>query len=128
MTSSDAKLTLSDPLDLLDEGMILDYYDEARTSLTLRRTARSTSVQFAMDETAKAGFSGGCYEVRVPEAVADPTIDGLGRRQGLTLVEYLRTTFAWGGFPGFEFGGLGAAGTRRPARGPLADLKLRLGF
>jgi hypothetical protein len=32
-----------------------------------------------------------------------PRVDPRGRGEGIRLVEYLRTSFAWGGFPGFEF-------------------------
>jgi hypothetical protein len=35
--------------------------------------------------------------------VADPALIRVDGREGIRLVEYLRTSFAWGGFPGFEF-------------------------
>lgn len=52
----------------------------------------------APDAVGKAGFSGGRCWVDVPDQSADATLRGLGADVG--LVPWLRTSLAWGGFPG----------------------------
>jgi hypothetical protein len=42
----------------------------------------------------------GCYTVQVPNAAADAVLEGEGHK--ITFVEYLRLSFQWGGFPGWE--------------------------
>ena len=59
--------------------------------------------EFAPDENSKANFSGGGQSINLPDEGADPLLMGVRKRPGITLVQYLRTSFAWGGFPGFEF-------------------------
>ncbi|TKK90807.1 hypothetical protein FDA94_03310 [Herbidospora galbida] len=55
---------------------------------------------FAPDEIHKANVSGGVQDVELPSRAADPEL--LGARPGVTLVDYLRISFAWGGFPGHD--------------------------
>ncbi|NAS25346.1 hypothetical protein GT755_27135 [Herbidospora sp. NEAU-GS84] len=55
---------------------------------------------FAPDEIHKANVSGGVQDVELPSSAADPQL--LGTRPGVTLVDYLRISFAWGGFPGYD--------------------------
>lgn len=57
---------------------------------------------FAPDELHKANFSGGTHDVELPSTVADPVLHGVGGRPGITLVEYLRLSIAWGGLPGWS--------------------------
>jgi hypothetical protein len=55
-------------------------------------------ITVAPDYYHKANFSGDSYDVRLPDARADLPI--LGTDADLYFVEYLRKSFAWGGFPG----------------------------
>jgi hypothetical protein len=55
------------------------------------------------DHVLSANIAGGYCTVSVPDPVADPILEGAFMRPGTTLVEYLRASFRWGGFPGFEF-------------------------
>lgn len=61
------------------------------------------SFALAPDEAGKANLDGGVQEVALPSDLADPPLRGVAGRPGATLVEYLRTSIAWGGFPGFSF-------------------------
>jgi hypothetical protein len=54
----------------------------------------------APDEVAKAGESGDCYYVTLPAASADFAVEGTPGN--LLFVDYLRRTFACGGFPGWH--------------------------
>lgn len=58
---------------------------------------------FAPDELHKANISGGTHDLRLPDASADPVLAGVAGRPGITFVEYLRRSVAWGGFPGYSF-------------------------
>lgn len=51
----------------------------------------------------KANVSGSIHTLSVPATVADPPLAGIVGRDGVTLVEYLRTAVAHGGVPGWEF-------------------------
>ncbi len=52
------------------------------------------------DLVTKAGASGSAYTLRLPNHGMDTLLDHEPR--GKTFVEYLRISFRWGGFPGFE--------------------------
>jgi hypothetical protein len=56
----------------------------------------------APDELHKADVSGATQDIDLPDSHVDPVLTGVGGRPGITLVEYLRVSFRWGGFPGFE--------------------------
>ncbi|NEA39777.1 hypothetical protein [Streptomyces sp. SID11385] len=58
---------------------------------------------FAPDELHKANISGATHEIEMARYVADPVIHGVAGRSGITLVEYLRVSIAWGGMPGWSF-------------------------
>jgi hypothetical protein len=58
---------------------------------------------FAPDELHKAGISGGDHYLTLPPAAADPPLVGVAYREGVTLVEYLRASLAYGGFAAAEF-------------------------
>jgi hypothetical protein len=72
---------------------------------------------FAPDELHKANFSGATHEVLVSVPVADPVVYGVRGRPEITLVEYLRTSIAWGGMPGWSF---------KPDHAPAALAGLRV--
>ncbi len=72
---------------------------------------------FAPDRCSKAYHSGGEQTIEWPTWSADPVL-GHAARQGeppLTVVQYLRESFAWGGFPGFA---------DHPDTAPMADIEL----
>jgi len=58
---------------------------------------------FASDVEGKANHSGGTQEIEWPSWTADPVLRYAARhgRPPLTVVQYLRESFQWGGFPGF---------------------------
>jgi hypothetical protein len=76
---------------------------------------------FAPDERHKANISGTTHEIEMAQNVADPVIHGIDGRPGITLVEYLRVSIAWGGMPGWSF---------EPDQAPaaLASLRVRPDF
>ncbi|MEU7890532.1 hypothetical protein AB0B54_33935 [Microbispora bryophytorum] len=57
---------------------------------------------FAPDEAHKANVSGGEQNILLPSNAADPELIGARHRTGVTLIEYLRISLAWGGFPGYD--------------------------
>ncbi|WP_424188752.1 hypothetical protein ACOBQX_10965 [Actinokineospora sp. G85] len=57
----------------------------------------------APDELHKANVPGGTHDVELPSLNADAVLLGVAGRPGITLVEYLRESIAWGGFPGYSF-------------------------
>ncbi|OLR91609.1 hypothetical protein [Actinokineospora bangkokensis] len=70
----------------------------------------------APDELHKANLSGGTHDVPLGEVTADADLLGVAGRDRVGLVEYLRTSIAWGGFPGWSF---------RPELAPEALITLR---
>ena len=58
---------------------------------------------FAPDELHKANVSGGTHVLYLPDHSADPALSYVAGRDGITLVQYLRVSIAWGGFPGWSF-------------------------
>ncbi|MGW5689182.1 hypothetical protein [Nonomuraea sp. NPDC003754] len=64
---------------------------------------------FAPDEVHKANQSGAEQDIRLPSRSADPELIGAIHREGVTLVEYLRISLAWGGFPGYAKAPVGVA-------------------
>ena len=74
----------------------------------------SHTVMIAPDATHKTNHSGGSpYCIHIPDAAVDAPLDG-DEDYG-TFIEYLRTCFRWGGFPGFR-------NAKNPPRGELAFL------
>lgn len=66
---------------------------------------RTVSLELGPDARSKARFAAGWeasgeYSVRLPNAAADGLMEG--EPHGITFVEYLRLSFQWGGFPGWE--------------------------
>ncbi|WP_344980637.1 hypothetical protein [Streptosporangium fragile] len=83
---------------LVDEGACPDPAQEAGSG------SRSAVIDFVLapDEIHKANVSGGEQRIRLPDRSADPELWSVPRRKGVTLVEYLRTSLSWGGFPGYD--------------------------
>ncbi len=57
----------------------------------------------APGEAQKANLPGHTHDIELPGEVADPVLRGVAGRDGVTLVQYLRESVAWGGFPGYSF-------------------------
>jgi hypothetical protein len=70
-----------------------------------QRSTDPNALTFAIapDERLKANVSGRTHDIELPSTTADPVLLGVAGRPGITLVEYLRESVAWGGFPGFSF-------------------------
>ena len=64
----------------------------------------TSSFEFAPDELHKANISGAAHDIWLPDTHADPVLLGVVGRPSITVVEYLRLSVAWGGFPGYSFG------------------------
>lgn len=62
----------------------------------------SYCLYLGLDTTAVAGFSGSCHLVRLPSPSLDPLITDIENHDPMSLVDYLRWVFDWGGFPGLE--------------------------
>ncbi|MEW2260715.1 hypothetical protein [Streptomyces sp. NPDC047869] len=77
--------------------------------------------EFSPDALHKANVSGSTYDIRMAHTVADPILEGVDRRPGITLVEYLRWSISWGSMPGWSF-----AKDRAPAA--LAELRVQPDF
>lgn len=73
---------------------------------------------FAPDELHKANISGGTHDLSLSAGFADPVLFGVAGRPGITLIEYLRVSVAWGGFPGYAFN---PAGYPRALEGLMSD-------
>jgi hypothetical protein len=59
--------------------------------------------EFAPDEDSKADFGGSAHYIALPDPGMDPPIEGVRGRPNVGLVDYLRISFRWSGFPGFQF-------------------------
>lgn len=64
------------------------------------RFIESCTIPICPDEYHKANISGVTYDVEVPCDAIDFQL--IGERHHTTFVDYLRISFQWGGFPGFE--------------------------
>ncbi len=75
------------------------------------------TVSFAPDRGHKANHSGGSQEIDWPNWSPDPVLRGANQRgrPPVTVVEYLRESFRWGGFPGFA---------DYPHSAPMADIEV----
>ncbi|WP_018682121.1 hypothetical protein [Actinokineospora enzanensis] len=54
------------------------------------------------DELSKANLAGGTHDIALPAPIADPPLHGVAGNPTTTLVEYLRHSLTWGGFPGYS--------------------------
>ena len=76
-----------------DEGAV--EYDEDDDGET------PSAITIAPDDLHKANTSGGdAYEIAIPESRADGEL--MNERHGLFFVDYLRLSFKFGGFPGYD--------------------------
>jgi hypothetical protein len=58
-------------------------------------------LNISLSNLGKAGLEGGKpYTITIPSSCADVELDNEWRQA--TFVQYLRKTFEWGGFPGWE--------------------------
>ncbi len=94
---------LTDPLQVTDGGSINSFLKQ--WSGTHAEDREPFSWEISPDAEGKAVFLmndsvEGHYTVRLPNAAADVVLEG--ESQGRTFVEYLRRSFQWGGFPGWE--------------------------
>jgi hypothetical protein len=96
--------SLPDPLDLPDVDLLYPMWENGwEDQAEDRADGYPFHVTFAPDEIHKANYSGGTHDIEIPDRRADPVLLGVYGRPGVTLVEYLRASVAWGGFPGWEF-------------------------
>ncbi|MGD0638130.1 MAG: hypothetical protein ABSA72_08855 [Nitrososphaerales archaeon] len=102
---------MTDPL-VLPSGAWVDTELQEWDSNDWSEPKRPWRLDFAPDELHKAGISGATHDLLLPDENLDPVLLGVEGRSGITLVEYLRVSMTWGGFPGFQFIG------RRP---PLVE-------
>lgn len=58
------------------------------------------TLDISLDDVMKGGYGGGTYMMAVPCKNVDAPL--LRERHKTTFVNYLRISFRWGGFPGFE--------------------------
>ncbi len=89
-----------DPLCLPDAGFLRLDWDEWRGYRDRQAPFRFA---YAPDELHKANVSGSTHDIELPQTVADPVLHGVAGRPGVTMVEYLRASIAWGGCPGWAF-------------------------
>jgi hypothetical protein len=91
----------SDPLVFdCDTEWVLPSYQDWKADTTIF-DAHGFRIDFAPDLYHKAEYSGGApYAIALPNAAIDAPV--LYEWHTTTFVNYLRTCFRWGGFPGFE--------------------------
>jgi hypothetical protein len=93
----------SDPLEVtlsIDLLCIVENWED-----TAPEERRSMPLNISLDAVSKARLNlkrdpEGEYHVRIPNVAADAVL--LGHPSGATFVEYLRGSFLWGGFPGWQ--------------------------
>jgi hypothetical protein len=88
---------LPDPLCLPNVEDLRAQWDEQRDVL---EPEEPFEFMFAPDEQHKANYSGSAQYIELPQTVADPVLHEAWP-EGVTLVEYLRSSIAWGGCPGW---------------------------
>jgi hypothetical protein len=113
----------SDALNFIGVGSVANYIsNDGVVAPFYIRDDGQFHAQIALDHDHSRGYSGGCHVVRLPAPVADPVLEYVYDRPRTTLVEYLRTAFRWGGFPGLEFEASSFSGGSATQSGPAADL------
>lgn len=95
----------SDPLNFNGIEMVLENFKPSPQLLdpTAEKHERSYPMPIAANHVLSANRPGDFHYIHLPDACADPMLEGVYNRPGIRLVEYLRVAFEWGGFPGFEF-------------------------
>lgn len=110
----------SDALNFIGVGSVANYIsDDGVIAPFYIRDDGQFHAQIALDHVHSRGYSGGCHVVRLPAPVSDPVLENVYNRPRTTLVEYLRTAFRWGGFPGLEFEASSFSEVARLSRGLL---------
>jgi hypothetical protein len=123
----DWRFDYPDPLvlDSTPEFLVSEYrqWEDDRGT---RWDAGAFTADLAPDYLHKADVSGGApYSMTVPNGAADGLL--LWERHQTTLVNYLRITFRWAGFPGWERGLLdGWAAPPEPAPAMLGEIAAHL--
>lgn len=93
-------MVISDPLEVGDiEPVIADAQAWVRMR-EKRGCTRPFHVSVSPDCYQKADVSGDNYVIYLPNAAADASLEKEPHQT--TFVDYLRISFAWGGFPGFS--------------------------
>jgi len=100
---AEGKPLLTDPLQVSDYGSIESFLQE--WSRTSPQDREPFSWDISPDAEGKADMLmnesvESSYTVHLPNAAADVVLEG--ESHGFTFVEYLRKSFQWGGFPGWE--------------------------
>ncbi len=99
---------LTDPFNLLGIDVVAEHLhpDTGELDPTHLDDDGRFALPIANDAELSANRVGGVKTVLLPDpdpvAVIDPVIHGVTGRPGIRLVDYLRCTFEWAGFPGFE--------------------------
>ena len=93
----------ADPLVISNIDYLEFEVSEYQEEVALDASTPLPSFGFAPDELHKAAVSGGEHTISFSARVPDPVITGIAGRPGITLVEYLRLSIAWGGLPGYSF-------------------------
>lgn len=93
----------ADPLVISDVDYLEFEVREHLEEVALDASAPLLPFGFAPDELHKANISGGEHTISFSSHLPDPVITGIAGRLGITLVEYLRLSIAWGGLPGYSF-------------------------
>ena len=92
----------SDPLEFsgyFELGLLFDGWED---TISEDRPTASWEVGGDAEDKTRLGDEerDGCYTVRLPNSAADAVLEGEAHE--ITFVEYLRLSFRWGGFPGWE--------------------------
>ena len=106
-TDGDDSPVLPDPLDLQGVGTLRYEWQQYQNGYRSDDgdpdwPEQAFTYGVAPDDLHKANTSGGRQLVLLPDTVADPFVYGLAYSGVDTLVEYLRLSIAWGGFPGWS--------------------------
>jgi hypothetical protein len=94
----DKPLFLADPLALPTASLLVEQMEDEEG----QRPDAPWELWFSGDYVQKALLSGGGDALQMPCSGPDPILIS-GQRGELWLVDYLRTSLRFGGFPGFEF-------------------------
>jgi len=92
----------SDPLEFSGYLALELLFDEWEDTISEDRPTVSWEVGADAEDKTWLGDEerNGCYTVQLPNSAADAVLEGEAHKT--TFVEYLRLSFQWGGFPGWE--------------------------
>jgi hypothetical protein len=103
MSDHDEPLSLTDPLEMTGLANLEEILEEWSSSHPADREPVLWEIGChaeAKADVLKGEQAEGFYAVQVPNGAADAVLEG--HANNLTFVEYLRLSFHWGGFPGWE--------------------------